>query len=1181
MFLKRIELNGFKSFPNKKELIINRGITGVVGPNGSGKSNIADALRWVLGEQSSKNLRGQVMQDVIFNGTQARGQKGYCEVGLVFDNTDGRIDLDYSEISVKRKMYRSGESEFYINGTGCRLRDILDLFRDTGIGKEGYSIIGQGKIDEILSSKPTQRRKVFEEAAGIMKYRARKEEAERNLQKTNENITRLDDIILELETQLEPLEQQMQEAKSYLSLRDRLKELEVNLYLYQHDRSDERIRKLDEQIGELEQEFADAEREVEALNKQAAEIKQQNAQLQGEIEQHNARLAEYARAQEQQKGAMSLIEERQRNNRSMQEENERKIRSHSAAIEENARRLDEIAVELEGYNAEIDRGYEQIQKLRGTLAEGEREEGEPLGAFIERLDECREALQGVDVRRSEVQIKLEMLANQKLDAQTRIAELGQIAFQLEEDTGKLEAALVQQEGEIADHRRQFNGIAANLQRNQQQKMEASIHLTQAQKALNEQESQFALLREMKEEHEGYFDSVKSLLRDAGERPELREKIQGVLAEAISVPREYETPLEVILGNALQNIVVKTDEDAKALIDFLRARSLGRVTFLPTKSLQVRYLEESERGLLSMKGVHCVASEAVTCGDDIRPAVDFLLARTVIVEDMDCAIKVMRRAGYAFRVVTMQGDIMRPGGVITGGSLKSAKTGLLARKRRTEELEASIRTNTKAVNALKAKDEEYDAAIAAAKKDRQAILEAIQAGEVSLAEQRQRLDAAKRQQEERSEALRGATEGAKNMEEEEASLRTALGELEQEAEDCKARHEKAARQLAEKQKAAQEKLDQTMETKDALSALELEQTQLKNKKEMLLAESQRLRDADLQTGEAVKTLGEQNEAAQKEQDALTAQKERINRELDDMLVEIKNADVMSRDQLELRDTLAQQTEELEGKREAIGVRKNELIESKYRLIANKEKTEGAKANMLSRLWDDYGLTYANAEQLKTEFAYQSATREIDGIKEQMREMGAVNPNAIEDYARVSERYGDLTTQRADLVQAGEDLQVVIDSLLSKMKDSFRKKFTMINENFTRVFRELFGGGTAFLELLDDGDIMECGIEITAEPPGKKLQSLTLLSGGEKALTAVALLFAMLDINPSPVCLLDEIDAQLDDANVIRLSEYLQKISDELQFIVITHRKPTMAVCDTLYGIAMQEKGISDIVSVKLS
>jgi chromosome segregation protein len=1184
LYLKRIELNGFKSFPNKKEIIINSGITGIVGPNGCGKSNIADALRWVLGEQSVKSLRGDSMQDVIFNGTQSRTQKGFCEVVLVFDNSDGRMDSDYSEIAVKRKMYRSGESEFSINNNACRLKDVLELIRDTGIGKEGYSIIGQGRIDEILTNKPVKRRRVFEEAAGIMKYRVRKEEAERNLQKTEENVVRLSDIISELETQIEPLEAQMKETTDYLALRDRLKELEINLFLYNYDRGKERIEKLSQQMLESEQQKGETDTEAETLDKRAAELKKELGEAQQKIDEHNSRLADFSSLLEKTRGELNLIEEKEKSDKARLEEGSLKKEGLLEKQREGLQRIDELNGEVEQSNEEIDAQYEKIDALRAEIEElGEKtgSMGEHTLALREELSAKRVELQTLAVQLSEAQAKLEMTEQKTAEQAEKEQAAKEAAQSLQVEIDELNKALFVQEKSDEENRKKLNEVLHLLNELREkvdgQKQEMAAHSEKR----GRRSSRLRLLKEMREGHEGYFDSVRALLKSADENRHIQGKIKGVLAELIQVPKEYETAIEVILGNALQNVVTETDEAAKEIIAFLRERDLGRVTFLPAQSLKIRYLDEKEKKLLAMEGVISVAADVIDCGKDVRPAVDFLLGRTVLVSDMDVAMRLMKKCDYGIRVVTLDGDFIKPGGAITGGSLKKTNTGLLSRKRMEEELEQSIGELDVLVKRLEENLAGMDAQINAKEETRQKLMEALRESEHEKRQAGEQLAAAKSRLEERMQQLDSYVSEKKAADAEMGELAEWIGRTKKQSDALQQEYDALYAGLAEKEQQAEQSREYADGLKERLNTLEKEQAERNHAKNLLLNNIQHLKDEAARTQEELEQIESGRQELERALGKLREQKRQAKEELDDIMVSVKNAGAFSEEQFARREALNKELDDLSRAQEEARGRKNEQIEQKYRLTAAKEKAELQLEAIQNKLFEDYEMTYANALHHKTEFAFQAATREIEEIKNRIREMGAVNPNAIEDYQRVRERYDGLMLQRDDLLKAGEDLKVVIGNLMEGMESSFRERFALIGDNFSRVFSELFGGGQAKLQLLDDGDVMECGIDIICEPPGKKLQNLTLLSGGERALSAIALLFAMLSINPSPVCLLDEIDAALDDANVIRLCDYLKKMAGTLQFIVITHRKPTMAICDTLYGIAMQEKGVSDIVSVRLS
>ncbi len=1182
MFLSRIEVNGFKSFCNKKEIIINKGITGVVGPNGSGKSNIADALRWVLGEQSSKNLRGQTMQDVIFNGTVERNKKNCCEVALIFDNSKKALEPEYNEISVRRRMYRSGECIYYINNTACRLKDIIDLFRDTGIGKEGYSIIGQGKIDEILTSKPTARRKVFEEAAGIMKYRIRKEEAEKNLEKTKDNIVRLTDIISELEIQIAPLEKQMQEAKNYLTLREKLKTWEINLFLYNYEKSDERIAKNQELILENEDEISNIDTKIAGVNVQISKAKQELGEIQNIIEVHNAEFNRFSNEQERLKGDINVIEEKERNYAVNLEKNKALEQTAKDAIEENNKLIATYKAKINEINEVTDTQYEVIEDLKEEIASLTEKYGNfsaNIESIRQEIEDKRTLMQSLNIELSEKQVKAELLTKKHEEIKTQIGEYEEHIKSQREEIATLEAQKEKISDESTQIRRTLNNFVGEINNLSSQKKEIEDKHTNMLHKLNEAKSKHNLLSNM--EYEGYFDSVKELFKSAKQAPHIAKKITGVLAELIEVPKEYETPIEVILGNALQNVVVEEDEDAKDIIEHLRKFNLGRVTFLPVNALKIKYLQKEERKYLQEEGVLCLASEAISCKQNVRGAIDFLLARTVIVKDMQCAIKLMRKANYAFRAVTMEGDFIKPGGVITGGSIKNQKAGLLSKKRIIAELEERAVALTAKMETckteLKGKQEEIDAKVEC----QQEYLDKLRELEIKSASLKERILGANNSLSERDEVLYDLQTRELDSYNSLVQLNKHISALEGEITDITEEYEErvvAGSKTEEEYKAGATKLN---DLKDKLNLHEKEHQEHSGNKNIVA------RDLEYVKGENARLQGEieasqkQSEELQKEVLEISYKKEEIIRRLSEIFEYIKNAGGNAKEIFVKRDNLNIYIEEYEEKVGKIHEEKNILIETKYKLMANKEKIELSKETLLNKLWDDYGLTYTNALPFKVDFSYNSGVKEAEDIKNQIKAMGSINPNAIEDYARVKERYDNLLVQKADLQNAILDLEVVIKDLLNNMTDSFKEKFAQINSNFNRVYKELFGGGDAKIVLLEDDNIMECGIDIIAEPPGKKLQSITLLSGGEKAFTAIALLFAMLEINPSPICLLDEIDAPLDDANVIRFSEYVKMLSKDLQFIIITHRKPTMAICDTLYGIAMQERGVSNIVSVSLN
>ena len=1181
MYLKRIEINGFKSFANKTEIILDHTVTGVVGPNGSGKSNIADAIRWVLGEQSSKNLRGAKMEDVIFNGTDKRPRKAFAEVCLVFDNSDGRMHLDYSEILIARKMYRSGESEYYINKNLVRLKDVIELMRDTGIGKEGYSIIGQGRIDEILESRPTARRKVFEEAAGIMKFRARKEEAEKKLEKTDDNLLRIDDILSTLTEQLEPLRVQAEQAREYLQLFERQKIVEANLFLYNFDRFTNRIEKITEEL-------ADITKELDGLKQESGDSAEEGARLNIRLEKANGELniisqqiADATQEAERVKGMLQLLEERKANagqeTRRLQtagEEQEKK----RAFLTEELMTLDEQKQETEHQLAEIGEQYELLSEeqrvLQEALEEQKSEVGKEGNLHAQILQQIAEGQSLI----SAVNAKIEAIENRKKDIEESIAVI-------QKQEGEKNAALLAEQREMRNLKNDIAGIAGEINENRfktnkikEKKTEADQAAEQAKSAMSRAASEKQLLLDLKAEYDGYSESVRNLMRTARTDQEIRSRVIGTLAELVKVPREYETAIETVLGNVLQNVVVETEEDAKYIIDTLRKKNLGRVSFMPLQALKVNHLDDTERRALSDEGCIAVASDVLEFDERIRPAVEFALARTVLVKDMDAAIRTMRKANYSFRTVTLKGDFIRPGGVITGGSTGSRQLGLLSREHRLENAEKAYKAAQAELVRAQTAQEEIEKQLTAARAVTEELIGKLSQLEIESAERKERvnaiaesIEAGNDREMQLNREYTEADEEAAQLAEQRREYEAAQAELTAKAEEVKRRQEELA-------KRDDDRSETRLQLSEKIGNIRIRAAELN--KELEANEANRSRILQEKASIAGQLEQNVNLLEQLKQQADGYQNEIAKhtvslRASESALAGIREEYTKKEQE---RQYLQDRVQKLNQKNSDSQQRQTALYERKYKLESQLEKTQILKENSQQKLWDDYELTYTGAEELKTDINYTTASREAESLRARIRELGPINPNAIEDCARLSERADELTAQRADLSAAKEDLLKVIESLMGSMRETFGQRFEQLNEHFKRIFSDLFGGGRAELTM-GEGDILEAGIEISAEPPGKKLQQLSLLSGGERALTAIALLFAMISINPSPLCLFDEIDAPLDEGNARLFAEYLRKI-ENTQFLIVTHRKSTMATCDSLYGVAMEEKGVSKLVSVKL-
>ncbi len=1180
MRLKRLEIYGFKSFAERTRMEFGEGITGVVGPNGSGKSNIADAVRWVLGEQSAKSLRGARMEDVIFGGTQARKALNFCEVTLVFDNEDGALPIDFAEVQVTRRVYRSGDSEYLLNKSACRLKDIVDLFRDTGIGREGYSIVGQGRIDEILSVRSEDRRNVFEEAAGITKFKARRQEAERRMENTDQNLGRVEDILQEVGQKLPALEEQSRAARLYTRLMAETRVLEANAFVRRSDALDRNIEKLDGQSADCAAALEELQAQRTSTQEKSAGAESRAAELDGALSSLNQELVELTRRSEMLRGEGELLSQRigsagtELERLSAEEESARTQKGGLSAqqaekrrdMESRQRELDELQARMAQTEAEA-RAREEDVRAMETRAEEAK--GEMIASFNRltdvkavsaRLTATRESLQAQGQKLNET---LEKTREGVINAENDLkeAENARAAVQ------RAQAALKQESQRAAESAAQ---AAARMERE-------SAGGQRIAGALREASSRLKMLEQMRRDYDGYQNSVRELLRRfAGD-----EGLCGVAASLLTVPKELERAVEMALGPAMQNIVCRREEDAKRMIETLRREHLGRATFLPVSAVRGRTLNPREREVLSMPGCLGVASELVQFPEEFRGVFENLLGRTVLAEDLDSGIAIMRRGNHAFRLVTLEGDVMHSGGSMTGGSQQARTTSLLSREREIQEhrqavarLEERLRQSQEELERLRRESEADRAA-------QEEIAGRLREQEMEMLRVQTRLAAAKDARAAAQEAvysLEGEKErlddSLKNIDEEFRQLREQTGEAEQASTttqaDIAALNERlregrealeAVRQALAGQSAAH------AETKARLEALRREAERLEGDEEQIRRSAEvraRARQAlEARRAEDERAL-EQNRADQGEAEGLLQEKDRE-------LTRVTNE--RARAQAELR-ALTQRIEELSGELE----KQRDLSRS---LETRLNRARDEKRQLADRLWERHELTYGSAKELwQEDFDEKSAAARVEEIRSQVRALGTVNLAAIQEYEETKERFDALSGQKEDLLKARRDLETIVRDLTREMETLFRERFRQIDQHFSGIFAQLFGGGTAMLKLQDEADCLNCGIDIVAQPPGKKLQLLSLLSGGERALTAIALLFSMLAIRPSPFCILDEIEAALDENNVDGFAEYLRNYSQNTQFIVITHRKGTMERCDSLYGVAMEERGVSRMVSVRL-
>lgn len=1182
MKLKKLELYGFKSFAQRTEIVFDEGITGIVGPNGSGKSNIGDAVRWVLGEQSAKTLRGASMSDVIFNGTQKRKPLSYCEVSLVFDNDDHALAMEAAEVMVTRRVYRNGESEYYLNRTACRLKDVVDLFRDTGIGKEGYSIIGQGRIDEILSRKSEDRRQVFEEAAGIVKFKARKEEADKKLQRTLENLERVDDILDELTKRLKPLEEQSRNARVYLELSTELKDLDLNLFLIRSDRARARLSELESELLTVQTILADTESNLTDKTTRRDETQNRIDQLEEAITKARTELMECAEHVHESQKKISALQSR-RETRS--ENRQRIVREQEEAQE----RLAEIEKDHARIQADVEKQHSLIadaeQILRAT-----QEAAEKAQAKEKEADAALEAQKAAVIDQMN---RLSDVRNDKTRLNTMQAQMETRLTEIEESGG----ALQEQEATL---REALTAVEKQLETENQHQQQCQEKLAQARQASDEADTAYANLRadvekqsadmqaaasrhnvltEMTRDMEGYNMAVRRAMTYAKQRG--LTGVKGVLAQLMTVPQAYETAIDMALGAAQQNIVTDTEETAKELINYLRQNRLGRATFLPMSAIRGKTLYGNERNALKLPGCLGVASELVQCAPEYRGIVENLLGRTVIADNLDHGIPIMRAGNHAFRLVTLEGDVMHSGGSMTGGSAQSKVSNLLSRERELKELTAKLQTGRAELDKCR---QELTQRQQTVQEKRQKVSDAVNAlhqQEIAVAREQarresvsadlnthlQRMQETEQARVQLHQSLEDIRQQLETIEHQRTGVQGDQSAMEQKTIEMQNALVKARAEASAENDRLMVRTLQLSDLRHGLSDLERDEAHAQQDQAQILREQER-REQLLHEMDELDTVDE-NEMKREEAESARRQKEQLRQESAAQAIEQRRSQAQS----DLRDILS----DMENLHEAY----NRDSEKLHKTELAKARIEGDQKNLQNRIWDTYKLTYAGADEFRrTPFDEKESDCRAAELQGQIRALGTVNVGAVEEYAETKARVDDLTAQQQDLKRAEMDLRELIERLLIQMRSTFVENFSKMQGYFAETFTRLFGGGHAELKLMDPDDPLNCGIEVNAQPPGKKLQLLSLLSGGERALTAIAILFAMLKLKPTPFCILDEIEAALDDANIGYYADYLKEYSKGTQFIVVTHRKGTMERCNSLFGVAMEEQGVSRMVSVSL-
>ena len=1181
MYLKRLELQGFKSFADKTVLEFMPGITAVIGPNGSGKSNIADSIRWILGEQSMKSLRGSKSLDIIFSGTQNRKSLGFAEGSLVFDNVDGSLPIEYTEVTITRKLYRSGETGYYINKVPCRLKDVLELFMDTGIGKDGYSIIGQGKIDEILSNKSEDRRNIFEEAAGIVKYRTRKQESEKKLERTKLNLLRINDILSEIESNIEPLKISAEKAKKYLNLREELKNIEIGLFIYNIEKYKESLEQIvkDEEIYKTQCE--EEQQKMERIKALKEELKSQIDEITTKIEEMSNIGFESQKEIEMLNSDISVAKTRIENNNENAgryekeiEEAREKLKDLSEEMQQKKQKRDNLKENKEKFQKELEEKEEELRKITEKLSSKELEIEGYKTKVSENTDKKYE-LQG-DVHTQEInfenfekrerQIQNEIAAN--------ISELDSTRMQ-KEDLAKEFYEIDSKRNKIVESLEEVNVKKEEVDK-KVKLYENNINAYQSEKRIKE--SRLKFLEETEREKEGYIKSVKSLLKDCENIKELGKGMHGVLANIIEVPEEYQTAIEMCLGASLQNIVTDTEEDAKKLVEHLRKNNLGRASFLPITSVRGKKLDKIKR---KEPGLIGIASELIKYDRKYEQIVTNLLGRTVIVDNMDTAIKVAKQNGYSFRIITVEGDVINPSGAITGGSVTKKTVNILGRGREIEKLQKEIEVLEEKIKKQEQEKKEYENSFENIFEEASSWEKELQEIDITYATEKQKLvsveeNISKIEQrvnklKEEKERLKEEKENAVNKKQ---AIQEEISKLTEETEKLTNIIQEFAELNKDNQKHVDDLNFDITNLKISVSSFDESEASIEELQERINAEVEN-------TKQIIEHKTRQIEEIKQDNSTLNESIKDIEEKIEKIKEEVKNSgskiEELKQDRIDKNEKLKSREDEINDKFKVIEDLKAQVV----KVDVKKTKIEDDMNGIINKMWEEYELTPNNVKDCRRPENVQLTQKKVNSLRKELKELGSVNIDAIEEYKNMKERYDFMCEQRVDLEDTMAKLRKMIADMTQTMKEQFKSQFELINKNFQEVFRELFGGGNASLKLEDENNILECGIEINVQPPGKKLQNMMLLSGGEKAFTAIALLFAILKINPAPFCVLDEIEAALDDVNVYRFADYLKKFSENTQFLVITHRKGTMEAADTVYGVTMEENGISKLLSMKLA
>lgn len=1179
MYLKSIEIHGFKSFANKIKFEFHNGITGIVGPNGSGKSNVADAVRWVLGEQKVKQLRGSKMEDVIFAGTENRKPLGFAYVAITLDNSDHKLDVDYEEVTVSRRLFRSGESEYMINGTQVRLKDVNELFYDTGIGKEGYSIIGQGQIDQILSGKPEERRELFDEAAGIVKFKIRKNQALKKLDDENQNLVRVQDILAELERQVGPLEKQCEKAKKYLLFKDDLKKYDVNMFLVEMEDIKNRLSDLDKKLEIATSDMNSSNEEFENIKKQYTKLEADLEEINNSIEAKKTMSTDTVLKIEKLEGRILVLKEQINSAKNNEEFIATRVNAISSDIAKKEKDLTELCKEKDDnenviqetiksqseITTDISVIKEEIENFDKEIAEHKAEIIEILNSksmIKSKLQRCDTLLEQINIRKSQLNQKLIEFQSEKENQESKIEELKAELDKVNDLIDELNKTVSEYRNDLNDLRVENSKITKSISENRER--------------YHKSKSNLEALKNITERYEGYGNSIKKVM----ELKENKKGIIGVVADIIKVEKKYEVAIETALGGNIQNIVTDTETTAKEIIEYLKKNKYGRATFLPLSSMTKKTGFNNE-DVFSDKGVLGLACDLVEIKKEYEGVTKYLLGKVVVVDTIDNAIALERKYRYSLRIVTLEGEYLNIGGSISGGAFKN-NSNLLGRRREIEELENKLKDLKNEKENLDKNLIENRSKTSVLNDELDKINKALQEQNIAKNTLELNLKQAKDRKNNIDTEYQEYTAESGNIASEIGNINNNSLELNKELTNVEDRNSELEELIKQKSNNMDSINAKLVEKTSLLEEINIEISSLKQKHEFLC---EKIQNSNNQISDLKNELEQIKNNSSENNNEISARIETIDgitKEIEEGRKLIEKLNLEIEDLKNAKEKQNKDHKEFFDKREELSSRITQLDKEIYRLNSQKENLQEKNETKINYMWNEYEITYRNAVELRDESLNDKAElrNSIANLKRQIKELGDVNVNAIEEFKEINERYQFMKEQHEDLMRAKENLLKIIDELEVGMRKQFKEKFAEIQVEFDKVFKELFGGGAGVIELTEADDILDAGINIISQPPGKKLQNMMQLSGGEKALTAICLLFAIQNLKPSPFCLLDEIEAALDGSNVIRFAEYLHKLTENTQFIVVTHRRGTMGCADRLYGITMQEKGVSALVSVDL-